>query len=310
MNRLKLAKKSLKGLSIGDAFGESFFGESFFGERAFVLSKIAQREIPTTTWEFTDDTVMAIAIVEQLKRHESIVPNELIQLFVENHDKDPNRGYGATARRILREVGEGGDWRKITTAVFDGMGSMGNGAAMRVAPIGAYYYDDFEKIKMLTFDASKVTHANIEAKAGALAVALGAALATQIKLHQISLNPHEFINQILAHLPDTDTRSKIKKSLSVPYSYHIDTVKTILGNGSKIMTQDTVPFTIWCAAHNLEHFENALWKAVSILGDRDTIGAIVGSITILSSKEENIPKKWVCAVEDFETSIFWNGQNE
>lgn len=298
-NRLDLAKKSLLGLSIGDAFGESFFGE-----RKAVLSKVDAREIPETTWEFTDDTVMAIAIFEQLEQHQTIVQEELIQLFIKNHDKDPNRGYGATARRILREIGEGGHWRTIAGAAFEGMGSMGNGAAMRVAPIGAYYYDDIDKIKTLAFDASEVTHTNIEAKTGAFAVALGAAFATRIRLNLEELSPHEFITKIVDFLPDTDTRSKIKKGLSVPYSYRIDTVETILGNGSRIMTQDTVPFAIWCAAHNLDHFENALWKAVSILGDRDTIGAIVGSITLLSSKSEAIPVNWINSVENFETSVF------
>jgi ADP-ribosylglycohydrolase len=299
VNRLELAKKSLKGLSIGDAFGESFFGE-----RATVLSKIDAREIPETTWEFTDDTVMAIAIFEQLEQHQTILQEDLIQLFIKNHDKDPNRGYGATARRILREIGEGGDWRTIAGAAFEGMGSMGNGAAMRVAPIGAYYYDNIEEIKRLTFDASEVTHTNIEAKTGAFAVALGAAFATRIRLNLETFTPQEFITKIADLLPDTDTSSKIRKGLSVPYSYRIDTVETILGNGRKIMTQDTVPFSIWCAAHNLDHFENALWKAVSILGDRDTIGAIVGSITILSSKPERIPANWLNSVENFETSVF------
>lgn len=299
-DRLALARKSLKGLSIGDAFGESFFGE-----RSKVLAKIDAREIPKTTWEFTDDTVMAIAIFEQLEEHGTICQDTLVELFIENHDKDPNRGYGATARRILREIGEGGNWSVIAKAAFEGMGSMGNGAAMRVAPIGAYYYDNFEKIKQLAFLSSELTHTNIEAKTGALAVALGAALAVQVSLGEI-LEPNTFIRRIVDFLPDTDTRSKIQKGLSVPYSYRIDTVRTILGNGSKIMTQDTVPFAIWCAAHNLMNFENALWKAVSILGDRDTIGAIVGSITILSSNSKQIPSSWLNSVEDFETSIFRN----
>ena len=69
-----------------------------------------------------------------------------------------------------------------------------------------------------------------------------------LKLMLERLTPHEFITKIADLLPDTDTSSKIRKSLSVPYSYRIDTVKTILGNGSKIMTQDTVPFSIWCAS--------------------------------------------------------------
>lgn len=77
-----------------------------------------------------------------------------------------------------------------------------------------------------------------------------------------------------------------------------------MGNGSKIMVQDTVPFSIWCAAHNLNNFEEAIWKAISILGDRDTICAIVGGITIMSTDERKVPKDWLNLVEDFETSEF------
>jgi ADP-ribosylglycohydrolase len=300
-NRIKLAKKSLLGLSIGDAFGESFFGE-----RDEILDHIYQRKTPKTSWEFTDDTVMGIAVFEQLEKTGTINQNELIKLFVENHSKDVNRGYGATARRILREIEEGGDWKEISNGVFDGMGSMGNGAAMRVSPIGAFHFDDFEKVKTLTVKSAKITHSNIEAITGAIAVSIASALSTKLKLENETISAENFIQTILSELPDSDTKSKINKSLSVPYSYRIDTVKTILGNGTKIMAQDTVPFAIWCAAHNLNDFENALWKAVSILGDRDTICAIVGGITIMSSNEDKIPSNWLNSVENFEKSPFRN----
>ena len=65
--RIKLANKSLKGISIGDAFGESFFGET-----DKMLTHIRERTIPKTSWEFTDDTVMAIAIYDQLRKNKEI----------------------------------------------------------------------------------------------------------------------------------------------------------------------------------------------------------------------------------------------
>jgi len=299
--RIQLAKKSLKGTSIGDAFGESFFGE-----RNQMLDAIQKRIIPETTWEFTDDTVMAIAVFEQLEKNGTIDQNNLAQLFSINHNKDVNRGYGATARRILREIGEGGNWKEISQNVFEGMGSMGNGASMRVSPIGAFYFDDFEKVKKLAISSAEITHSNIEGITGAISVAIATALATKIKLEEIEISPKEFIETVGNELPDTDTKSKIKKSLSVPYNYNIETVRNILGDGTKIMVQDTVPFSIWCAAHNLNHFNEALWKAVSILGDRDTICAIVGGITIMSCDKNSIPKKWIDKVEDFEKSVFRN----
>lgn len=298
-NRIQLAKKSLKGISIGDAFGESFFGE-----RSQMMDYIANRKIPTTTWEFTDDTVMAIAVYEQLEKFGEINQNDLAQQFSINHNKDINRGYGATARRILREIGEGGNWNEIAQSVFEGMGSMGNGASMRVGPIGAYYFDDFENVKKLARLSAEITHFNEEGITGAIAVALATALATKMYIEKKTISPNLFIESIAQELPDTDTTSKIKKSLTVPYSYNIDTVRNILGDGTKIMAKDTVPFAIWCAAHNLNNFESALWKAVSILGDRDTICAIVGGITIMSCKTETIPFTWQNEVEDFEKSIF------
>ena len=297
--RIELAKKSIKGVSIGDAFGESFFGET-----DKILNHIRERTIPKTSWEFTDDTVMAIAVYDQLRMHNDIHQNQLAENFALNHDKDPNRGYGATARRILRAIGEGGHWQEISQRVFEGMGSMGNGASMRVSPIGAFFFDDLKKVKELAIKSAEITHSNMEAITGAIAVAVGTAIATQIKLKNEEIAPTEFINRIVETLPDTDTKSKIRKSTTIPYSYHIETIKSIMGNGSKIMAQDTVPFSIWCSAHNLFNFEEAIWKAVSILGDRDTICAIVGGITIMSTADNKIPKEWMESVEKYETSEF------
>jgi ADP-ribosylglycohydrolase len=299
--RKELARRALKGISIGDAFGESFFGE-----RSEIQKYIHERTIPPTKWEFTDDTVMAIAVYEQLEKHQTIVQHALAQQFAINHDKDVNRGYGATARRILREISEGGDWKEISQNVFDGMGSMGNGASMRVSPIGAYYYDDLEKVKMLAIQSAEITHANVEGITGAIAVAMATALATQLKMQKSKATPHDFITRVAAALPGSDTKSKIIKSIAVPYDYNIESVEVILGNGTKIIAQDTVPFAVWCAANNLHDFEEALWKAVSILGDRDTICAIVGGITIMSTDEDKVPKEWLTSVEDFETSVFRN----
>lgn len=299
IQRIQLATQSLKGVSIGDAFGESFFGE-----KAVISKHVQNRIIPSTSWEFTDDTVMSIAVFEQLERFGTIQPNDLASSFVEKHRLDPNRGYGATARSVLRAIEAGQPWREIAQNVFDSMGSMGNGAAMRASPIGAYFYDDLEKVKTLAQQSAEITHANIEGIAGAMAVAVATAIATNAKINKQTISPNEFIKQVADALPTTDLKAKIQKSIQIPLSYHIETVRSILGNGIKMLAQDTVPFAIWCAAHHQHHFENALWKAVSILGDRDTICAIVGRITVMSASGNTIPQTWLNAVEDVENSIF------
>lgn len=128
------------------------------------------------------------------------------------------------------------------------------------------------------------------------------AIAINLKIETIKLN--DFIALITNELPVSGTTSKIKKSLTVSSNYHTQTLIKILGNGIKMTAQDTIPFAIWCAAHNLYDFENALWKAVSVLGDRDTICAIVGGIVAQTTNE--IPQNWLDNVEDFEKSVFRN----
>lgn len=298
-DRIQLARISLTGVSIGDAFGESFFGPT-----AEILAHIHKKEIPITSWEFTDDTVMSIAIFEQLEKDGNIQQDELAKLFAVNHSIDPNRGYGATARTILRAIEEGESWIKITPQVFDGMGSMGNGAAMRTSAIGAYWFDNLDLVNKLCRKSAEITHANEEAIVGAIAIGVATALSTQTHVNKIPCSPKEFISNIVDQLPVSDTTSKIKKSLTLSYSYHIETVKSVLGNGSKMLSQDTVPFAIWCSAHNLNSFQESLWKAVSILGDRDTICAMVGGITIMSCKNNQIPQNWLDKVEKWEESPF------
>jgi ADP-ribosylglycohydrolase len=296
--RLFYAKQSLIGLSVGDAIGESFFGK-----QDEILLRIHERRILNEPMFFTDDTIMSIAVYKCLEKFGEINQDFLAALFAHNYQKDDNRGYGGTAHGILRSIHEGNDWRTVAKNVFDGMGSMGNGAAMRAGIIGAYFFEDLTKVKAQAILSAQPTHAHIEAIVGAMAVAVAVALAIQYQATTIT--PNTYIGKIYELLPDSDTKSKIGKSLSIPIDYHIKTVVSILGNGINLTAPDTVPFAIWCAAHHLKDYEEGIWKAISALGDRDTIGAIVGSILAIGKDVANIPKDWIALVESPEKSIFW-----
>jgi len=297
-HRLQLAQKSLLGNSIGDAFGESFFGIE-----DVIYNAIHFREIPQTTWEFTDDTVMAIAIYTSLETYGEINQDFIAKAFARNYHVDFNRGYGPSMHRKMRAIEAGKHWKEVSKV--NGMGSMGNGGAMRAGLIGAYFYDDLEKVKQQAFLSSEITHSNLEGCVGAMAVAIATAINTQLQINNETLEPNEFIQKVAVELPDCDTTSKIKKSTTVLPNYDIRTVVSILGNGVKMIAQDTVPIAIWIAAHHQTNFQEAIWRAVSALGDRDTICAIVGAITITNTKNENIPADWKNNVEDWQKSEFY-----
>lgn len=134
--RLERALACLRGLSVGDALGSQYFVPVNY-------PLLKRREVPSGPWQWTDDTEMAGSVVAVLAAHHRIDQDALAHSFAEHHDFD--RGYGPAVNRLLRLVREGGDWRELAAALFKGQGSWGNGAAMRIAPLGAWYADDPEQ---------------------------------------------------------------------------------------------------------------------------------------------------------------------
>jgi ADP-ribosylglycohydrolase len=301
INKLELAKTSLLGLSVGDAFGETFFGPI-----DDISLRVNRRVLLSGTWPFTDDTVMGIGVYNILARLGTIDQDELAKEFVANFTLDENRGYGATARRILRNIAEGGDWVEESKSVFEGMGSAGNGAAMRSGPIGAYFYEDTTEVISQARLAAAVTHAHQEGIAGGIAVALAACICTRCGLNKQLLAADTFYDFVIGHMPDCKVKAKIQKAKTLPAEYDIRTIVSVLGNGTYLSADDTVPLALWCVANNAGSYEEAIWTGLQALGDRDTIAAIIGSIVVLSAGANSIPAHWIKQAESFGDSLFFN----
>jgi ADP-ribosylglycohydrolase len=287
--RMSRARASLDGLSTGDAFGENFFFDLENVEQG-----ILNRTVPAGPWMYTDDTVMAISIVQVLSMKRMIDQELLAGLFASRYRRDPTRGYGGTARNILNRIWAGEPWREVSRSVFGGIGSMGNGGAMRAAPIGAYFCDEFETVVKNAQLSAEVTHAHKEGQAGAISIAIAAAcVARSVQ------DPSEIFDTVLRFTPDSETRARIEQASNLPLTYEVQTAVSALGNGSQISSQDTVPFTLWCAARHLGMFEEAMWTTVSGLGDRDTTCAIVGGI-VCANPNTVVPPEWLAAREPLE----------
>jgi ADP-ribosylglycohydrolase len=293
-HRIRMARAclSLDGLSVGDAFGQRFF------YAPSVESLIARRALPARPWQYTDDTEMALAIVEILGRHGRIEQDELAAAFARRYEANPWRGYGGGARGILEAIGEGASWQTASGSVFGGMGSMGNGGAMRVAPLGAYWADDYAVAAADARASAEVTHAHAEGQAGAIAVAVAAAWAFRRGTGQ-DQGAGQLLQVVLEYTPVGQTRRGLEQALGLPPGLSVTSAASILGNGSRITAQDTVPFALWCAARHIDHYEDALWATVSGLGDRDTTCAIVGGVVALAAREKGIPPEWLEAREEF-----------
>jgi hypothetical protein len=144
---------SLHGLAIGDGIGEMMFSRP---ERAYDM--IMKEELPAGPWWHTDDTEMAISIVEVLRLLGSVHQDALARQFMWRFEREPDRGYGSGARRQLRMMLEGIEWRVTSREAFSGQGSLGNGSAMRVAPVGGWFAADLDRVVEEARASSLVTH--------------------------------------------------------------------------------------------------------------------------------------------------------
>lgn len=278
---LELAQRSLRGLSVGDAYGQRR-GEMLF----FNVSE----DFRPGQWRWTDDTHMAISIVEALAHRGEIEQDQLAKRFAERHFVEPNRGYAGQAAMLLDSVWKGMHWSEANVSNFPN-GSYGNGGAMRSAPLGAFFAGDPKKTAEQATLASEITHAHPEGIAGGIAVAVAASL----NATQPDLTPEQFIDAVTEYTPDSITRTKMLNAKNFQPDDLIDAVME-LGAGESISSQDTVPFCLYIVSHYRGQFEKALDETASVGGDCDTTCAIVGGI--LSAGECEIPREWLERTED------------
>ncbi|HSS00357.1 MAG TPA: ADP-ribosylglycohydrolase family protein [Kofleriaceae bacterium] len=295
------ARTSLLGLAVGDAFGSMLDRVG-----ADLPQQVAKRLIsPHRPWRWTDDTAMALSIVEVLEQHGAIETDALAAAFARRFAEEPGRGYGAGAYRLLSRLGMGASWREEATRMFGGKGSYGNGAAMRAAPIGAFFAPDLERVRAEALRSAEPTHAHPEGAAGAVAVAIAAALA-----HTHGCSRDAMVGEVARWTPPGQTCDRLLRAEQLGLAYDVQLAGDELGTGANITSQDTVPFAIWAAARHLDSYEEALWTATGLPGvdlssntmaifsvDRDTVGAIVGGVVACATGVEGIPVLWRAACE-------------
>jgi ADP-ribosylglycohydrolase len=286
--RVERMQLSLDGLGLGDALGEMLC------YRAETASRwLAENILPAGPWFHTDDTEMAISIACVLKSHGHVHQDALAKRFARRFERDPDRGYGKMTRIQLREINAGAKWRDMAASAFSGQGSMGNGGAMRVAPVGAFFADDLGRCAEEARASALVTHTHPEGVAGAIAVAVAAAVAWQLRDTSQADYAQKFFDEILRFTPESKVRRGILLASTTPAEVPFQDVAKSLGNGSLVTAPDTVPFCVWMAANYPRHFVETIGKTISAGGDCDTNAAIVGGIVALSAGRGSIPGEWL-----------------
>lgn len=274
------SRAALLGLSVGDALGEQL-ADHAADARAHCL--------PPGPWPWTDDTEMACSVWHVLDCHGNVDSAVLASSFAAHYD--PARKYGRSVDRMMAAVSRGADLRVLAAETFNGSGSWGNGGAMRVAPLGAYFHGDPARAASEAAESARVTHTHPEGVAGAIAVAVAAAVPS---------SGADLLREVLAYTPPGDVHNGVSHAVSL-LGARAEDAAAELGTGARISAPDTVPLALWVAATHSADYEEAIWTAASVAVDVDTVCAIVGGIVATRVGEQGIPAAWRAAAEPLPT---------
>lgn len=200
---------------------------------------------------FTDDTVLTVAIASAIMEKKDYAA--ALRAFGRKY---PSAGYGGAFFNWLFAPGSGP------------YNSWGNGAAMRVSPVG-FAFGTVEDVLREAKNSAAVSHNHPEGIKGAQATALAVFLAR-------TGEAKERIQKEITHRFGYDLHRTLDE---IRPQYRFD-----------VSCQGTVPEAIMAFLESKD-YEDAVRKAVSLGGDSDTLACITGGIAQAFYKE--IPPKIV-----------------
>ncbi len=181
-----------------------------------------------------------------------------------------------------------------------GVNSGGNGAAMRVALLGAMFAEDTERRHLFVKASTAITHHNPLAEAGAIAIADMAAWIVrgdpELTLWQdLFACSDEYVWQHAI----TQLQADVEEGKSV------DECAQNMGRAHGISgyVMHTVPIVICAFLKHRGDFKASVEAVWNCGGDVDTTGAIIGSLAGLDNGSAVIPQDWLDGLIEWPRSL-------
>jgi len=187
---------------------------------------------------FTDDSILTIALADSIMTG-TPYENNLREFYFAY----PHGGYGGSFHT----------WAQNPNS--KPYNSWGNGAAMRISPVG-YAYDDLDTVLQKAKEFTEITHNHPEGIKG------GQSTAACIFLARTGSSKN-------------DIKEYVEKTFNYDLSRHVDEIRP--DYSFDVSSQGTVPQAIRAFLDSSD-FEDAIRTAVSLGGDTDTLSCITGGI--------------------------------
>jgi len=297
-SRVQQFSSRCRGALLGSAFGDVLGAPVEGWPAARIATEYGSPPDSTALFaadsgRYTDDTQMLLATLRSLLRSKGVDGADCGRACAEAFD--PARRYGRSATAVLEAVRGGVDPRQTARLLFP-QGSWGNGAAMRIAPVGLFCgHLPAAELRVRVAEAVCFTHDHSEAVDAALVLAMtvgrfsrlaagqpvdGSRLLTELAEACIDATMHEAL-LLAAEL--------LQQRMAIPKA------AARLGNG--VRSSEAVPLALYVAFSHLDAPMTAILAAVGCGGDSDTVAAMTGAIVGARHGDDCFAKNWHHSLE-------------
>jgi poly(ADP-ribose) glycohydrolase ARH3 len=273
VSRGSQARGVLLGLALGDALGAPFEGRTRVARAQVTAWRDAREPL-----RWTDDTHMALVLARHLGDDPGLAdPEALGAAFARAYAAEPWRGYGAGPPLVFALVAQGATFEEAAGSLFGGAGSFGNGAAMRVAPVGLLpgAASPHEAARLAAAQA-RVTHTHPDAVDGAAVVAQVVASLLDADVVDVAVLV-EVITDVSARLAEGPVREGLTGVLDVLRAGG-DAFAAAERCGTGVAAAASVPAAVAALLGGGSDLVDVVTTAISLGGDTDTIAAMAGAM--------------------------------
>nr|WP_321225907.1 ADP-ribosylglycohydrolase family protein [uncultured Psychroserpens sp.] len=257
-------KGCIIGGAIGDAYGSAYENIIKDDDSIITYYPFGKPEKLIPKWQITDDTQLTLATCEVLTENEIIDTNLFANKYLDFFKSKKIKGIGSSTLKAMQELEVGSHWSLVGRK---GEYAAGNGAAMRIAPLG------FESniLRSNIKDICNITHQNDEAYVGSLSVII----AIQSIINETWTGKGNLLRIIIDKIPDTRIRDRL---------IEIDNINCDLTKVGKLGSDgyvvNSVPLAIAFASKVKDIGLSEMYKQIIELGgDTDTNCSIAGQIS-------------------------------
>ena len=300
MNPLHLKDRAvgtIVGFAIGDALGmpaqflsreqlKRYYGKSITG---FLKAHPGHASDFLAEGSYTDDTQMMLATSECLIECRKMDPARQADTLLNWYlNTSPHRTPMNANLRACKHLSTGRPWTK------SGVFSCGCGAAVRMPPIGIFFWYSPEAIVRAALDDCLITHTEPRARAASVAVAC---LVARLIQSTDRCSPGDQV------LETADQASPLDQDFAamlrwVTQIVHLPAEEALFEIGTSSDAIEAVPAAVYCFLKYPRQFSRAISTAVNAGEASDSVAALAGSFVGAFSGLAAIESHWLSEVEN------------